>query len=81
LLPENIPDISKLMVPPPAIKAFLEAKNGLFLVCGATGSGKSTTIASMILERAKRRQEHVLTFEDPIEFVYPFRHPFPRFTA
>lgn len=71
LLPESIPDISKLMVPPPAIKAFLEAKNGLFLVCGATGSGKSTTIASMILERAKRRQEHVLTFEDPIEFVYP----------
>ena len=71
LLPESIPEISKLMVPPAAIKAFLEAKNGLFLVCGATGSGKSTTIASMILERAKRRQEHVLTFEDPIEFVYP----------
>ncbi|MCD8568849.1 MAG: type IV pilus twitching motility protein PilT, partial [Geovibrio sp.] len=37
----------------------------------ATGSGKSTTIASMILERAKRRQEHVLTFEDPIEYIYP----------
>tara|TARA_R110002049_G_scaffold293092_2_gene477931 strand:- start:681 stop:1745 length:1065 start_codon:yes stop_codon:yes gene_type:complete len=71
LLPEEIPPIEKLMVPPPALKAFLEAKNGLFLVCGATGSGKSTTIASMILERAKRRQEHVLTFEDPIEYVYP----------
>jgi twitching motility protein PilT len=71
LLPEEIPDISKLMVPPAAIKAFLEAKNGLFLVCGATGSGKSTTIASMIMERAKRRQEHLLTFEDPIEYLYP----------
>lgn len=71
LLPEEIPDISKLLVPPAAIKAFLEAKNGLFLVCGATGSGKSTTIASMILERAKRRQEHLLTFEDPIEYLYP----------
>lgn len=71
LLPEQIPDIAKLNVPPAAIKAFLEAKNGLFLVCGATGSGKSTTIASMILERAKRRQEHVLTFEDPIEYLYP----------
>jgi twitching motility protein PilT len=59
------------MVPPAAIKAFLEAKNGLFLVCGATGSGKSTTIASMIMERAKRRQEHLLTFEDPIEYLYP----------
>ena len=71
LLPEQIPDLAKLNVPPAATKAFLEAKNGLFLVCGATGSGKSTTIASMILERAKRRQEHVLTFEDPIEYLYP----------
>ncbi|MCB1224944.1 MAG: Flp pilus assembly complex ATPase component TadA [Verrucomicrobiales bacterium] len=71
LLPEKIPDLAGLMVPPAAVKAFLEAKNGLFLVCGATGSGKSTTIASMILERAKRRQEHVLTFEDPIEYLYP----------
>jgi len=71
LLPENIPPIEKLAVPPSAIKAFLEAKNGLFLVCGATGSGKSTTIASMVLERAKRRQEHIITFEDPIEYLYP----------
>ena len=71
LLPENIPDMDKLALPPPAIKAFLEAKNGLFLVCGATGSGKSTTIAAMVLERAKRRQEHVITFEDPIEYLYP----------
>ncbi len=71
LLPEEIPALEKLAVPPPAIKAFLEAKNGLFLVCGATGSGKSTTIASMVLERAKRRQEHIITFEDPIEYLYP----------
>ncbi len=71
LLPENIPDVASIAVPPPAIKAFLEAKNGLFLVCGATGSGKSTTIASLIQERARRRQEHVITFEDPIEFIYP----------
>lgn len=53
------------------MKSFLEAKNGLFLVCGATGSGKSTTIASMILHRAERTQEHVVTFEDPIEYLYP----------
>ncbi|MDB6137903.1 MAG: Twitching motility protein PilT [Verrucomicrobiaceae bacterium] len=71
LLPETIPDVASISVPPPAIKAFLEAKNGLFLVCGATGSGKSTTIASLIQERARRRQEHVITFEDPIEFLYP----------
>ncbi len=71
LLPEVIPDVASINVPPAAIKAFLEAKNGLFLVCGATGSGKSTTIASLIQERARRRQEHVITFEDPIEFIYP----------
>src|SRR6185295_9897436 len=71
LLPADIPPLEKLGVPAPALKSFLEAKNGLFLICGATGSGKSTTIASMILHRAERRQEHVVTFEDPIEYVYP----------
>lgn len=75
LLPENIPAIDNLALPPSAIKAFLESKNGLFLVCGATGSGKSTTIASLVLERAKRRQEHVITFEDPIEYLYPHGLP------
>lgn len=71
LLPNVIPDPAAIRVPVPALKSFLEAKNGLFLICGATGSGKSTTIASMVLHRAKRRREHVISFEDPIEFVYP----------
>lgn len=71
LLPNEIPQPEAIRVPPSALKAFLEAKNGLFLICGATGSGKSTTIASMLLHRAKRRREHVISFEDPIEFVYP----------
>lgn len=71
LLPSTIPEPDAIRVPHPALKAFLEAKNGLFLICGATGSGKSTTIASMVLHRALRRREHVITFEDPIEFVYP----------
>jgi twitching motility protein PilT len=71
LLPSRIPEPDAVRVPDPALKAFLEAKNGLFLICGATGSGKSTTIASMVLHRARRRREHVITFEDPIEFVYP----------
>jgi twitching motility protein PilT len=70
LLPQDIPTPESIKVPEPALKAFLEAKNGLFLICGATGSGKSTTIASMVLHRAKRRREHVISFEDPIEFVY-----------
>lgn len=71
LLPNEIPHPSSIKVPTPALKAFLEAKNGLFLICGATGSGKSTTIASMVLHRALRRREHVISFEDPIEFIYP----------
>lgn len=71
LLPDQIPEPESVHVPLPALKAFLEAKNGLFLICGPTGSGKSTTIASMVLHRAKRRREHVISFEDPIEFVYP----------
>lgn len=75
LLPRNIPEPSAIKVPLPAVKAFLEAKNGLFLICGATGSGKSTTIASMVRHRAERRMEHVITFEDPIEFLYPETFP------
>jgi len=75
LLPKDIPNPSDIKVPNPAVKAFLEAKNGLFLICGATGSGKSTTIASMVRYRAERRREHVITFEDPIEFVYPESYP------
>lgn len=71
LLPVQIPAVDQIGVPLAAVKAFLEAKNGLFLVCGATGSGKSTTIASMVMHRAQRRREHVVSFEDPIEYVYP----------
>lgn len=71
LLPSKIPRPQDIKVPPPALKAFLEARYGLFLVCGPTGSGKSTTIASMVKHRAMRRREHVISFEDPIEFVYP----------
>lgn len=71
LLPKDIPRPDAIKVPPPAVKSFLESKNGLFLICGATGSGKSTTIASMVKYRAERRREHVITFEDPIEFIYP----------
>ena len=71
LLPTKIPRPEDISVPPAVMKGFLEAKNGLFLICGSTGSGKTTTIAAMIKARAERRQEHVVTFEDPIEFVYP----------
>jgi len=75
LLPTEIPAPDDIRVPPAALKAFLEAKYGLFLICGPTGSGKTTTIASMIKHRAERRREHVITFEDPIEYKYPDEVP------
>lgn len=75
LLPNNIPSPQQISLPPQALKAYLEAENGLFLVCGATGSGKSMTIASMIKARAERRREHIITFEDPIEYILPTHLP------
>lgn len=71
LLPSDIPGVDDIRVPPAAVKSFLQAKNGLFLICGATGSGKTTTIAAMNMHRAMRRREHFITFEDPIEYLYP----------
>tara|TARA_R110000850_G_scaffold185992_3_gene311912 strand:+ start:5718 stop:6788 length:1071 start_codon:yes stop_codon:yes gene_type:complete len=75
LLPNQIPTPQQISLPPQALKAYLEAENGLFLICGATGSGKSTTIASMIQARAERRREHIITFEDPIEYILPTNLP------
>lgn len=75
LLPAHIPTPQQISLPPQALKAYLEAENGLFLICGATGSGKSTTIAAMIKARAERRREHIITFEDPIEYILPTNLP------
>jgi len=75
LLPNHIPTPQQISLPPQALKAYLEAENGLFLVCGATGSGESTMIASMIKARAERRREHIITFEDPIEYILPTNLP------
>ncbi|MEM9481408.1 MAG: ATPase, T2SS/T4P/T4SS family [Verrucomicrobiota bacterium] len=71
LLPSDIPMVEQIRVPDAALKSFMESKQGLFLICGPTGSGKTTTIASMNMHRARRRREHFVTFEDPIEYLYP----------
>jgi len=55
---------------PPVLKDLIIEKRGLVLVVGATGSGKSTTLAAMIEHRNATRGGHVLTIEDPIEFVF-----------
>jgi twitching motility protein PilT len=58
---------------PPAVHQLCRASNGLILVTGKTGSGKSTSLAAMIDDLNKRIKGHIVTVEDPIEFVHP-RH-------
>ncbi len=58
---------------PPAVRQLCRANNGLILVTGKTGSGKSTSLAGMIDDINRRIHGHILTIEDPIEFVHP-RH-------
>jgi twitching motility protein PilT len=55
---------------PPVLAPFAEALRGLFLVTGATGSGKSTTLAAMVHHINRTRSAHVVTIEDPIEFLH-----------
>ncbi|MBK7327087.1 Pilus retraction protein PilT [Candidatus Propionivibrio aalborgensis] len=67
----NIPSLDSLMLPSVLGELIME-KRGLILIVGSTGSGKSTTIASMLDYRNANRSGHILTIEDPIEFL--FRH-------
>ena len=69
LLPGTIPTIDKLNLHP-SIESIAGVKAGLVLVCGATGSGKSTTIAAVIDEINRSRSTHIVTLEDPIEYRY-----------
>lgn len=55
---------------PQAIDRFINAKQGLVLVTGPTGSGKSTTLVAMLEEINKTRGENIITIEDPIEFLF-----------
>ena len=65
----NIPKLSELGLPNILTELIME-KRGLVLIVGATGSGKSTTIASMLDHRNANRSGHILTVEDPIEFLF-----------
>ena len=65
----EVPNIDQLGLPP-AVHAVLGEKKGLVLVTGPTGSGKSTSLASMINKINRERAEHIITIEDPVEFVH-----------
>ncbi len=58
---------------PPIFHQMAQEKNGLILVTGATGSGKSTTLAALIDEMNQEKAIHIVTLEDPIEFVHPHK--------
>jgi len=65
----NIPTVEELRLPP-VLKDVVMEKRGLIMVVGSTGSGKSSTLASMINHRNQSKSGHILTIEDPIEFMY-----------
>ena len=72
-IPQQIPTIEELGLPD-VLKDLCSKPRGLILVCGPTGSGKSTTLAAMINHINSERSEHILTIEDPIEFVHPHKY-------
>ena len=69
LLPDSIPTPESLNLPP-VLRRFAASRQGLVLITGATGSGKSSTLAALIGLINAERRDHVVTIEDPIEFVH-----------
>jgi len=69
LINDDIPTLESLHLPP-AIGQFVDLRQGLVLVCGITGSGKSTTLASIVDMINRKHRHHILTIEDPIEYLH-----------
>ena len=72
VIPPEIPTLEQLGMPD-LIKTILENHQGIILVTGATGHGKTTTLAAMVDYINTTRSTHILTVEDPIEFIHPFK--------
>jgi len=71
-LQTQIPTLSQLGLPP-IFREMIKEKNGIIFVTGATGSGKTTTLAAMLNELNETQKIHILTLEDPIEFLHPHK--------
>ena len=69
IIPQKIPELSSLNLPL-VLEDIIDNHQGLILVTGPTGSGKSTTMASMLQHLCQHRKKHIITLEDPIEYVY-----------
>lgn len=70
IVPNRIKTLEELSLPS-TLRKFIERRQGLVLIVGPTGHGKSTALAALINEINNTRSEHILTIEDPIEFVFP----------
>jgi twitching motility protein PilT len=68
-IPGNVPTVNELQLPP-VLEDIADAEDGLILVTGATGSGKSTTQAAMVGWINRNRRKHIVTLEDPIEYLH-----------
>src|SRR5687767_5021520 len=73
LIPDQVKDFKELGLPA-VIAKLADRPRGLVLVTGPTGSGKSTTLAAMIDKINRERHEHILTIEDPIEYIHPHKN-------
>lgn len=72
-IPQQLPSIASLDLPP-VLREVVQTKRGLVIVVGATGSGKSTSLAAMIDERNETTFGHIITIEDPVEFIHPHKN-------
>ncbi|MDY6991607.1 MAG: PilT/PilU family type 4a pilus ATPase [Pseudomonadota bacterium] len=73
VITSEVPNFDKLNLPP-VLKDVITAKNGLIIMVGGTGSGKSTTMAALIDCRNRTSYGHIITLEDPIEYVHPHKN-------
>jgi len=72
VIPEQPPTIAEIGLPP-HLAEIATYHQGLVIVCGPSGSGKSTTLAALVNLFNETRHDHVVTLEDPVEFVHPFK--------
>ncbi|HLX20792.1 MAG TPA: PilT/PilU family type 4a pilus ATPase [Gaiellaceae bacterium] len=72
VIPREVPTLEDLKLPG-VVRTLAEEHRGLILVTGATGSGKTTTLAAMIEHMNRTRSQHIITIEDPIEILHPDR--------
>jgi twitching motility protein PilT len=73
VIPREVPDFTQLSMPP-GVARLADEHRGLILVTGATGSGKTTTLAAMLDHINRTRHQHIVTIEDPIEIIHPDRN-------